>query len=320
MPSTKKILHITFMNKTRLKAIFERFKCAVKIIIYGHLFNWGNREKRRKIRQDVTARFIPEYFKMYLPADGFEEQAITYNDDNDNIFSVWLQGEENAPKLIKACFDSIRKNCKQQLIVIDEKTLDQYIQLPDYIMNKRKKRQIGNAHFADIIRVELLHKYGGYWLDATCYVTESIPNWIEKEDFFIFLTGTEAGFPYYFVQNCFIRSRKGAYLLEAWRYMIHRFWKYERSNYDYFMHQFLFKTLVTKHSKAIDKFNRMTHKDQEATHALWYKYRNLPYDDDIFRKVTKDAFFQKTTYRGGDFVEGSFGDIMTRQYDTNSVS
>lgn len=64
----------------------------------------------------------------------------------------------------------------------------------------------------------------------------------------------------------------------------------------------------------------MTHKDQEATHALWYKYRNLPYDDDIFRKVTKDAFFQKTTYRGGDFVEGSFGDIMTRQYDTNSVS
>lgn len=301
------------MNKMRVLAIYNRIKCTINIIVFGHLSCWGNRDKRRKVRHKATARFIPEYFKMYLPANDFAQSSVVVDDDTEKIYSVWLQGEDNAPPLVKACFNSIRKHCSKPLVVVDSNNLDQYVQLPRYILEKRAKGNIGNAHFADIIRVELLYKYGGYWLDATCYVTEDIPKWVIKEDFFMFLAGERVGSPYSFTQNCFIRSRKGAYLLEAWRDMIHRFWRYERSNYDYFMHQFLFKTLVKNHPKAMEKFALMPHIDQDPTHALWYDYRNHPYNDDLFVALTKDSFFQKTTYRGDKYVDGSFADVMVKK-------
>ncbi len=301
------------MEKMRFVAIYKRFKCTIQIIVRGHLMAWGSRERRRQIRQSVTARFIPEYFKMYLPEDNFADTTVIRDDANEKIFALWLQGEENAPPLVKACFDSIKRHCSLPLVVIDNDTIENYIQLPDYIVKKRKNGNIGHAHYADIVRVELLYKYGGYWLDATCYTTSDIPQWIRQQDFFMYQTGEKFGSPYSFTQNCFIRSRKGAYLLAVWRSMIHKFWRYESSNYDYFMHQLLFKTLVTNHKKAMAKYKEMEHVAQDPTHILWQDYRNAPYSDELFRELTKDAFFQKTTYRGGAFVENSFGDVMVRR-------
>lgn len=290
-----------------------RFIAVSDVILRGHILNpfWLSREKRREIRSDVISQVIPRYFKRYLPAaEKVVETDVIKDDKNDKIFTIWLQGEEKAPALVKACFKSVRRHCKQELVVLDEKTLFEYISLPDIIMEKRKKGMIKNAHFADICRVELLYRYGGYWMDATGFVTSPIPKWISDADFFMFLTG-HAGSPYSFCQNCFIRARKGAYLLAAWRAMILDYWTHENHNFDYFMHQLLFKTLVMNEARAIKYFEKMPHVDQDPTHALWWVYQNEPFDKKTFDKVTKDAFFQKTTYRGTDnIIPGSFADEM----------
>ena len=157
------------------------------VILRGHILNWfwRSREHRRAVRSDVISKIIPKFFKRYLPAAAaIPERKVVKNDKNEKIFTIWLQGEENAPELVKACFRSVRKNCKQELVVLDEKTLFDYIKLPDVIMEKRKKGMIKNAHFADICRVELLYNYGGFWLDSTGFATGPIPDWIVKEDFF----------------------------------------------------------------------------------------------------------------------------------------
>ena len=287
------------------------------VILRGHILNWPwrNREKRRIVRSNVISNVIPRYFKRYLPAAAsIPECKVVKDDKNEKIWTIWLQGEDKAPKLVKACFKSVRRHCKQELIILDENTIFDYISLPQEIVKKYKDGKIGHAHFADICRVELLYNYGGYWLDSTGFVTSPIPKWIEDQDFFVYLTGNNyniGGSPYSFMQNCFIRARKGAYLLAAWRAMILDYWMHENHTFDYFMHQLLFKTLVMNDERAKKYFAKMPHVDQDPTHALWWAYQDKPFDKKVFDDVTKDSFFQKTTYRGSDNpVPGSFADVM----------
>ena len=269
------------------------------VIIRGHILNWPWRSRvhRRAVRSDVISNVIPRYFKRYLPAAAkVVEQPVIKDDKNEKIWTIWLQGERKAPKLVKACFNSVRKNCKQELVVLDEETIFDYISLPQEIIDKYKRGMIAHAHFADICRVELLYEHGGIWLDATAFATAPIPSWIIKEDFFVYLAGKNVGSPYSFMHNCFIRARKGAYLLAAWRAMILDYWMHENHNFDYFMHQLLFKTLVMNDPRAKKYFAKMPHVDQDS-----------------FDKITAGAFFQKTTYNSSwakNIVPGTFADVM----------
>ena len=294
-----------------------RFFAMCRIGVFGHVLNpfWKTRTQRRKQRTDLTAKVVTNYFKRYLPAvDDVKETAVIKDDKNDKIWTIWLQGEDNAPNLVKACYRSVRRHCSQELIVLDANTIFDYITLPKEIVQKYKDGKIGHAHFADICRVELLYNYGGYWLDSTGFVTAPIPKWIEDEDFFVYLTGDNyniGGSPYSFMQNCFIRARKGAYLLAAWRAMILDYWRKENHTFDYFMHQLLFKTLVTNNKIAKKYFDKMPHVAQDPTHALWWAYQNKPFNQQTFDEVTSGAFFQKTTYRGSDNpIPDSFADVM----------
>ena len=278
----------------------KRMWAMTQIVVQGHILNWfwRPRVKRRQVRSNVISRVIPKYFERYLPAAAaIPERKVENNDKNDKIFTLWLQGEDNAPPLVQACFRSVRKHCKQELIVLDEKTVFDYISLPEKIMEKRRAGKISHAHFADICRVELLYNHGGYWLDSTGFVTSPIPDWIADEDFFVYMAGQTVGSPYSYMQNCFIRSRKGAYLLDAWRAMMLEYWINENGPFDYFMHQLLFKTLVHNDPRAIKHFAKMPHVDQDPTHALWWAYHDKPFDKKTFDKVTSGSFFQKTTYR-----------------------
>ena len=285
-----------------------------RVAFQGHILNWlwRSREHRRAVRSDVISKIIPSYFKRYLPAAAaIPERAVVHDDKNEKIFTLWLQGEENAADLVKACFRSVRRHCKQELIVLDENSVFDYITLPQEIVGKYRAGKIARAHFADICRVELLYEHGGFWLDSTGFATAPIPDWIVEQDFFVYLAGQHVGSPYSFMQNCFIRARKGAYLLDAWRAMILDYWMHENHNFDYFMHQLLFKTLVQNDARAKKYFAEMPHVDQDPTHMLWWDYRDKPFDKDTFDRVTAGAFFQKLTYRGSDRpVPGSFADVM----------
>ena len=285
-----------------------------KIILFGHILNWPWRDRlhRRMVRSDVISKIIPQYFKRYLPAAAaIPERKVIKNDKNEKVWTLWLQGEDKAPALVKACYRSMRKHLKQELIVLDEKTVFDYITLPKEIIEKRKAGKIAHAHFADICRVELLYEHGGIWLDSTAFVTEPLPDWIQKEDFFVYMAGQNVGSPYSFMQNCFIRARQGAYLLDAWRAMILDYWMHENHNFDYFMHQLLFKTLVMNDERAKKYFAKMPHVDQDPTHMLWWDYKDKPFNKETFERVTSGAFFQKVTYRGSENPKpGSYADVM----------
>ncbi len=203
----------------------------------------------------------------------------------------------------------MRNHLEQELIVLDEKTLFEWISLPDYVIAKWKSGKMRAAHFSDICRVELLYQHGGVWLDATDYVTAPIPASIMNSDFFVYMAGAKIRGSFSFIQNCFIRARKGDPLLGIWREAILNYWKHEDSVINYFTHQLLFKVAVQENSTACELFSKMPKVEQDPTHALWGEHCMEAYDEGRFRELTSGAFFQKTNYKDKRLKEVPAGSI-----------
>lgn len=113
--------------------------------------------------------------------DRFPEHLLCLNEpaisNKIMAWTCWWQGVEKAPDIVKACIESQRRNIPEGVrhVIITEENYRDYITLPAYIIEKVKSGDIGLPHLADIIRVNLLYKYGGFWMDAEVLVLEPIP-------------------------------------------------------------------------------------------------------------------------------------------------
>lgn len=295
----------------------NKFWVKAGIVLFGHILNapWASRMQRRRHRGLVTQRLVCSYLDRYVPY--FENipplPDVDVQRQEERIFSIWLQGEDAAPEIVKACWRSIRKHCSQELVILDASTISDWISLPEYVLEKWRSGKMRPCHFADICRIELLYKYGGLWLDATDYVFEPMPQWLLDQDFFVYMSGEKQRGFYSFIQNCFIRARKGSYLLHAWREAVLTYWKYEDSTIDYFVHQLLFKKVVENNALAAKCFEAMPKLTQDPTHTVWFENADSPYDPELFGRLSSAALFQKTEYKSDSAKSpkpGSFAEFL----------
>lgn len=289
------------------------------LVTQGHVLNWPwkSRLERRKTRYKATQGSALWYLSRYRKF--IKNISVGHQMENDlepdRVFTIWFQGQKNAPAIVKACFRSMRRHLCQELVVLDENTLWDWISLPDYVINKWKSGKMRAAHFCDICRVELLYQHGGVWLDSTDYVTSPIPHWIMEEDFFIYMSGSRIRGSYSFVQNCFFRAKKYNPLLGVWREAILNYWKNENSVINYFTHQLLFKLSVEENAQAAAGFAKMPKQDQDPTHTVWDAHKGEPFDEKKYHEWTSDTFFQKTEYKtktAKNPPEGSFAEVISR--------
>ena len=277
----------------------RRIRYLGTVILKGHLGNalWRPHLERRRCRSAVTRKALLQYLQPYGPLVRTVPADPPVEDGPRRIFSLWLQGEAEAPPLVKACFASIRTHCPEELVVLDADSLWDWIQLPDYVVEKWKSGRMRAAHFADICRIELLYRYGGVWMDATDYVDQPFPNWLWAQDFFVYLSGNTQRGSHSFIQNCFIRGARGNYLLKVWREAVLSYWKEENTAIDYFVHQVLFLLCVENNPQAAALFAAMPRHDQDPTHVLWFQHVDDPYDPARWKEICAPALFQKTDYK-----------------------
>lgn len=299
----------------------DRFLLCCKKVLLGHIFNpfQFNSAKARRRRYEVYGTEVPKYLaKHYLSAAlNTEFTDPVKPQGREKVFTLWLQGEENAPELIKNCFKRMREFCPDcDLIILDTDTLTHYTDLPFYIWEKYKAGKMSMAQFSDICRLDLLYRYGGYWIDSTCFLTGFIPSYIKDADFFAYMAGSKVKWNYGYIQSCFLRAVKGSNIVSAWRNMMFEFWKKENSKVDYLQLHLMFKTIVQNVPEAKEEFSRMPNIDQDSTHVLWFEKGDEPFDRAVADKVTSEVFFQKTTYNTGTVVPGSFKDcIINSNFD-----
>lgn len=297
----------------------RRIPYYIRVAVQGHLCNWlwRSRLERRRVRGRVIRKAADAYLQPYgaavadVPEDASDPSAPR------RVFSLWLQGEEQAPPLVKACLASIRKNADAEVVVLDGRTLSDWVDLPEYVLRKWKEGKMKPAHFADICRLELLYRYGGVWMDGTDYLDAPLPEWLWEADFFVYQGGDRLRGAYSGVQNCFIRAAKGSYLLKVWREAVLAYWEKEDSAVDYFVHQMLFGAAVAANPRANALYAEMPALVQDPTHVLWYEWADRPYDEEQLHTICAGAIFQKTDYKSAAAsspVPGSFADHILAPY------
>lgn len=263
----------------------------------------SNKNLRRKVRWILDPCSPPnliKYFgKKYLPKVQISKK-FHCGEKSDYIFQCWLQGYDNAPNIVKNCIDSVEKfKGHRKHILITNENLSDWVNIPQFILDKYKKGEIGHAHFADILRLYLLSQYGGYWIDATCLMTDNIPDVIENSNFFMFYSSGK--WEWTLINNCFIRSYKGNSFINSWRDMLTEYWRGENRALDYFFCHLLFRTLLLN-PMLKSEFDKMPIISQEEIHKLAFCL-----GDELNQKqideVCKVSFIQKLTYKlsNGEF-------------------
>ncbi|WP_171060841.1 capsular polysaccharide synthesis protein [Poseidonocella sp. HB161398] len=88
------------------------------------------------------------------------------------IWIFWQTGEATAPPLVRACIDSWRQmNPGWEVTVLDQGNLAQHAEMPP-------PGSLSVQAYSDLLRLRLLRRRGGVWVDATCYCTRPLDHWL----------------------------------------------------------------------------------------------------------------------------------------------
>ena len=282
-------------------------KTTVLIIRLIGWFSSGDIKKAKDKSNEYKGKILTNYFAQnYLPIiENMKQKEITGElkiDNTQTPETIWQFWDNPAgrttPAIVKASFESVEKfkgNFERK--ILNNSTIENYSDLPGYVLDKFKNGQMDYAHFSDLLRLNLLRNHGGIWLDATAYMTDLVPEYITNQDFFVFLTGKLTHFPYSFMQTCFIRAKKGSFLCDAWYQMCIEYWKTETKKLEYFQIHLMFKALVEKNPIAKKLFAEMPHRSDDEINQLVGDNLFKKFDKNEWDKIKKMSFFQKTTYR-----------------------
>ena len=215
---------------------------------------------------------LREYISRELP---LIENHVLRQDlvGKEIIWQCWLQGLEQAPPLIKFTLNSVNqyKQTNQEIILITEENVGEYITFPEYIIRKRAEGEITPAQYSDLIRIYLLATYGGTWIDATCLLTAPIPQKIIDLDFFLYHSSGE--FSYTLIQSCFIRAKVNSDLTRI-------------------------KALIKGNPKIAERFEEVPYDTDDKMHALFYHVRaNGTLNSTDIQEAAKLSFIHKLSYK-----------------------
>jgi Capsular polysaccharide synthesis protein len=92
------------------------------------------------------------------------------------IWFVWFQGVENGPEVVRRCHESwLSRNPGWKVVTLDEASLPAVTSL-DYASGNLASQSPN--HRSNLVRLELLARYGGVWADATCLCVRPLDEWL----------------------------------------------------------------------------------------------------------------------------------------------
>ncbi|MCR4652993.1 MAG: capsular polysaccharide synthesis protein [Eubacterium sp.] len=292
-------LYDIFMRNVRYKAEPLRFNYNVLI---------GQKHRMLYYRM-LKKKFFSEAVKE-RPWESIPKEA-----NPKIIWFLWLQGMENAPLLVRRCYESLQQQFTDyRIIVLTKENLREYAQLPDFIEEKYSKGIISHAHYSDLIRLEVLIRNGGTWMDSTVLCTDGrLLRELESKPLFMYSF-------YYFgfnaeimrANNWFIVSRSHDNILSLEQKLLYEYWKVYDRPVDYFLFM-IFMSMVLEYYE--EEAKEMPIVSQAEAHILaTYIYDS--FDESKYRILKNSTGFHKLSTRFEmDKAEqkGTFYDVVIRQ-------
>lgn len=137
-----------------------------------------------------------------------------------------------SPPIVEECIKSWKRhNPQHKVIILNKKTVHKFINIPTDLSHFYDNNK---ALFADVVRILLLEKYGGYWVDATIYAYCSfdslIPNNLKLQDldfFGYYMPGFTTNKQYPIIENWFFGAKRNSPFIKDWKNVFFRMREYK---------------------------------------------------------------------------------------------
>ena len=274
----------------------------------------------------IQAKTIPHLRKQY---EGLLQELIEKyrqeelpHEHSHKVWVCWLQGMEQAPEIVKVCHRSLQRHLTdREIVVVTQENINQYVTFPEHVERKFQQGKIPMAQYSDLLRIELLTRYGGTWVDATVLctgdvaqngnsaqtahqgmVTQIPQKWQQCLDvdlfFFQHLKKGDEGF--HGISNWFITASSNQKVLLILRDMLYQYWKDYDCLVAYFIFHIFFTMIAEQMPEEIKKIPKISNK-----FCLYLEHRLTDeYDESWMRELTARCCFHKLNGRLWKEAEG----------------
>lgn len=272
------------------------------ITLFCKLFKITPNEGLIRRRNHIYNRLKKKFYKNILV---YTNNSKPDNEKNKLIWMVWLQNINNAPEIVKTCIKSVKNQMKDFTIkILDEKTIFDYISLPEIVIEKWKDGKIENAHFSDIVRFSLLSKYGGLWLDCTVFLTERLPSSIFNVPLFYYSYENDSSMSF---GAWFIWSYKSNPIINETLKLLLEYWTNYDFATDYFVTSLLFRIVSEKNKSISDNIPCVC---DRLAHDL-AKNLNKEFSAENYNIILSHSYIHKLTYKNIDLNrKGTYYDFI----------
>lgn len=234
--------------------------------------------------------------KYHRELTDFRYDDTLKHESSCRLWIFWWQGMENAPAIVRKCYQSVVDNLSGwEITIITEQNYKDYVSFPNHILERFKKGHITLTHFSDLLRLELLIEHGGLWLDATVLCTSGdIPKSILNSDLFVYQALKPGADGRAIVMSSWcMYAKTNNKILMATRMLLYKYWEKNVKMDDYFLlHQF-FTIVCNKYSeeaKQIPPFCNST------PHILLLHLFD-EFDEQFWEELKRMTCFHKLSYK-----------------------
>lgn len=248
-------------------------------------------------KQDVAYKYL---YKKYFKVINNHKYNDISNNDTKIIWVCWFQGLDNAPEIVKVCYEKLTNTFKDyKIILITDQNYSDYVNIPKYIVDKWKSGLINHTHFSDILRVFLLADNGGIWMDSTVYTTaKEIPSYISENPFFVYKNiklDRSDEFPIV-ASSWLIKSNKNNPIMLLTKDLICEYWKESNVLIDYYLFHIFFAIASRKYYEMWE--NVPTYNNVNPHIMMFELFKD--YDKKRFDFYKSISDFHKLTYKFKD--------------------
>ncbi|GFH41915.1 hypothetical protein Hs30E_04660 [Lactococcus hodotermopsidis] len=292
------LVHNLLDRTLDMQILFGRTRLPLTADVFPHLLVWFFQNKNEI---DKRAMEISR-----------ENQAF---DASFAVFSFWNKGLENAPeivqKLAKINADKLNRHAISYHF-LDESTVTDFLDIPDAVRYYQTAETVSPTYFSEWLRVALLARYSGTWLDSTILATDRgvalINSYRQQEN--PYFSGTDSGniFAYAFATN---QNNRLVVMLQATleRYMV------THKQYDnYYTFDMLF-IIIEAFDANCRQMIENSPKDEQFNYHLMDRMIESWQPDGLTEidEMWQNSAFVKLTYKYKEIVNGSITEIVLKK-------
>jgi hypothetical protein len=227
------------------------------------------------------------------------------------LFVYWGQDFAAAPPIVQRCLAEVRRHhAPDDLVLLTDANRDEWARVPDDVTSA-----IGDdrTKLSDALRLELLWRHGGVWLDATCLpVADVLAETASRPGFFAFELRPRR--PSSWLLSAPPGNPVVGLLCAAQRL----YWTHFGGPRAYYAIHQLFEALVLLDEDFRREWRESPRPSADPPHALQRMW-NQPYDDASVDHVLRRSWVHKLTYKY-DAAEAAPGTILDRLLTTGLVA